>query len=93
MTVSAATRLSDDKVIASNVDLKKTATGYAMDLMALKPAAGFYELVVSATNPAKANPAIVGNTDVKLTVKVLTTISINNAELKVCLYTIFILLL
>lgn len=83
VTVASITRLSDDQAIATNVDLKKAGSSYSLDLMALKPTAGFYELVVSATNPGKTNAAIVGNTNVKLTVKVLTTISINNAELQV----------
>ena len=42
---------SCEQAIATNVDLKKAGSSYSLDLMALKPAAGFYELVVSATNP------------------------------------------
>ena len=41
------------QAIATNVDLKKAGSSYSLDLMALKPTAGFYELVVSATNPGK----------------------------------------
>jgi oligosaccharyltransferase complex subunit delta (ribophorin II) len=59
-----------------------TTTKHTMDLMAANPPAGFYELVLTAS-PVKADTRFVGNTAVTLTVKVLTTISVDNAELKV----------
>jgi len=82
VTVNSVTRVKDDKEIATNIELKKSGAGYELDLMALKPAAGFYELTVSA-EPAKPNKKYVGNTNVVLTVKVLTSLAIKDVELKV----------
>ena len=53
--------------------------------MSLKPVSGFYELTVSAV-PVKGSSKFVGNTGVKIAVKVLTKISVQNAEIKVKLY-------
>ena len=50
--------------------------------MSLKPVSGFYELTVSAV-PVKGSGKFVGNTGVKIAVKVLTKISVQNAEIKV----------
>ena len=50
--------------------------------MSLKPVSGFYELTVSAV-PAKGSAKFVGNTGVKISVKVLTKISVQSAEIKV----------
>lgn len=72
----------EDGVLASKVKLVEAGAGYQLDLMALKPAAGFYTLTVSAA-PAKPNSRLVGNTGVKLTVKVLTELKVKDAELKV----------
>lgn len=72
----------EDGVLASKIVLVKVGAGYQLDLMALKPAAGFYALTVSA-DPAKASPQFVGNTGIKLTVKVLTQLTVKNAELKI----------
>ena len=47
------------KCLLIKVALKKSGAGYELDLMALKPAAGFYELTVSA-EPAKPNKADIG---------------------------------
>jgi len=82
VTLDSATRSSDDTAIASNKALKKTGSDFSLDLLALASTPGFYELVLSA-KPAKANPALVGNTGVKVTVKVLVKQNIANAELKV----------
>jgi oligosaccharyltransferase complex subunit delta (ribophorin II) len=82
VTVDSATRLSTGSELVSNMELKKTDAGYTLDLMSLKPAAGFYELSVSAV-PAKGAVKVVGNTDVKITVKVLTRISVQDAEIKI----------
>jgi len=82
VSLDSATRVQDDSVLASKQTLKKVGSNYQLDLMALKPAPGFYELVVSAV-PGKADPKFVGNTGVKLSVKVLVQQAVNNAELKV----------
>jgi len=82
VTLDSATRTQDDAVIATKKVLSKTGSNYQVDLMGLKPAPGFYDLVLSAA-PAKPNAKFVGNTEVKLSVKVLFEQSVQNVELKV----------
>jgi len=82
VTLDSATKTSDDSSLATNKVLTKSGNDYSLDLMALSPGAGFYEIVVSAV-PAKSNPALVGNTGVKMSVKVLVKQNVVNAELKV----------
>jgi len=84
LVLDTATRQEDGAVVAAKQSLTHmvTTTKYTMDLMAANPPAGFYELVLTA-NPVKADTRFVGNTGVTLTVKVLTTISVDNVELKV----------
>jgi len=84
VVLDTATRQEDGAVVAAKQSLTHmvTTTKHTMDLMAANPPAGFYELSLTAT-PVKADARFVGNTGVTLTVKVLTTISVDNAELKV----------
>jgi len=84
LVLDTATRQEDGAVVAAKQSLTHmvTTTKHTMDLMAANPPAGFYELVLTAS-PVKADTRFVGNTGVTLTVKVLTTISVDNAELKV----------
>eukprot|EP00092_Neocalanus_flemingeri_P015901 GFUD01017218.1.p1 GENE.GFUD01017218.1~~GFUD01017218.1.p1 ORF type:complete len:629 (-),score=198.59 GFUD01017218.1:211-2097(-) len=84
LVLDTATRLEDGAVVAAKHPLTHmvTTTKYTMDLMTASPPAGFYELVLTAS-PVKADTRFVGNTGVTLTVKVLTTISVDNVELKV----------
>jgi len=84
LVLDTATRQEDGAVVAAKQPLVHmvTTTKHTVDLMAANPPAGFYELVLTAT-PVKADTRFVGNTGVTLTVKVLTTISVDNAELKV----------
>ena len=86
MTVKldTATRVEDGAVVAAKKALvhMKTTDKYTVDLMAANPPPGFYELVVSAT-PAKADPRFVGNTGVVVLVKVLASVELVDAELRV----------
>lgn len=82
VTLDSATRAQDDSILASAKELKKVGAGYQLDFMSLKPVSGFYELTVSAV-PAKGSSKFVGNTGVKIAVKVLTKISVQNAEIKI----------
>jgi len=84
VVLDTATRQEDGAVVAAKQSLTHmvTTTKHTMDLMAANPPAGFYELSLTAT-PVKADARFVGNTGVTLTVKVLTTITVDNAELKV----------
>jgi len=86
MTVKldTATRVEDGAVVAAKQALihMKTTDKYTVDLMAANPPPGFYELVVSAT-PAKADPRFVGNTGVVVLVKVLASVEVVDAELRV----------
>ncbi|XP_023341820.1 dolichyl-diphosphooligosaccharide--protein glycosyltransferase subunit 2 [Eurytemora carolleeae] len=82
VTLDSATWAQDDSILASAKELKKVGAGYQLDFMSLKPVSGFYELTVSAV-PAKGSGKFVGNTGVKIAVKVLTKISVQNAEIKI----------
>jgi oligosaccharyltransferase complex subunit delta (ribophorin II) len=84
VVLDTATRQEDGAVVAAKQSLTHmvTTTKHTVDLMAANPPAGFYELSLTAT-PVKADARYVGNTGVTLTVKVLTTITVDNAELKV----------
>ena len=84
LVLETATRVEDGAVVAAKQALThmKTTTKYTTDLMTSKPPSGFYELVLTAT-PAKADPRYVGNTGVTLSVKVLTSVKVQNAELSV----------
>jgi len=84
VVLESATRVEDGAVVAAKQKMThmKTTTKHTTDLMTSKPPAGFYELVLSAT-PVKADARIVGNTGVTLTVKVLTSVSVANAEVKI----------
>jgi len=84
VVLDTATRQQDGAVVAAKQSLVHMVTTdkYTVDLMTANPPAGFYELVLSAV-PAKPDPRFVGNTKVVLNVKVLTSISVTNAELKI----------
>merc|ERR1712142_995312 len=84
VVLDTATRQEDGAVVAAKQSLTHmvTTNKHTMDLMAANPPAGFYELSLTTT-PVKADTRFVGNTGVTLTVKVLTTITVDNAELKV----------
>lgn len=84
VVIATATRMEDGAVVAAKQPLIHmiTTDKYTVDLMTANPPAGFYEVVLSAT-PAKPDKRFVGNTDVVLNVKVLTTIELGNAELKI----------
>ena len=80
----SAMRQSDGTVIASKQKIKASSspTSYEVNLMASKPAKGFYELTVTAI-PNKANNKLIGNEGAKLVVKVLGSASIENVEIGV----------
>ncbi len=69
VTVDSASSTVDDSSLVTGKEMTKTADGYTLNLMSLNPEPGFYELTVTA-KPAKADPKLVGNTAVKLNVKV-----------------------
>jgi len=60
----------------------ESATFYEIDLMAVKPGKGFYELTMTST-PTKANSKLAGNEGAVLLVKVLGTIALENVEIGV----------
>ena len=82
VTLDSADASLDGTNLAIDKAMTKSADGYTIELMSMKPEAGFYDLVVSA-KPAKADPKLVGNTGVKLTVKVLTEQKISKPELRI----------
>ena len=83
VVLETATRQEDGAVVAAKQELTHLTTTpkYTTDLMAANPPAGFYELVLTA-KPVKPDPRFVGNS-ATLTVKVLTTMAVENAELKI----------
>ena len=91
MTLDSIVSSPDGDSLATGVAMTKSdaaaAGTYKADLMALKPAPGFYELTVSAKSSGGGGAAdsakLVGNKGVKLTVKVLVEAKITGAELKV----------
>jgi len=84
LVLETATRLEDGAVVAAKQPLThmKTTTKFTTDLMAANPPAGFYELVLSAS-PAKPDPRFVGMSGVTVGVKVLTSVTLEAAELKI----------
>jgi len=84
VVLDTATRQEDGAVVAAKQPLTHmvTTTKHTVDLMTANPPAGVYELVLTAS-PVKADARFVGNTGVTLTVKVLTSIGVENAEFKV----------
>jgi len=84
VVLETATRVEDGAVVAAKQPLThmKTTAKHTTDLMASNPPAGFYELVLTAS-PAKPDPRFVGNTGVNLQVKVLSKVSVANAEVKI----------
>jgi len=86
LTLQTATRLEDESVVAASqpfVHLASTSK-YSLDLLssAAESKQGFYELVVSAS-PSKPDNRFIGNKDVTIKVKVLTSIEVIEPVLKV----------
>lgn len=89
VTLDSATRQRDGAVILAKEKLQQNtlvegddSMRYTLDLMKSGPPAGFYELLVSAA-PAKPDARFVGNTKVVVPVKILTTIGIEDAEIRI----------
>ena len=83
--IDSAMRQDDGAVIMSKSKmkaLKEEATFYEVDLMAVKPGKGFYELTLTA-QPSKANEKLAGNEAAMLLVKVLGSIDIDKVEIGV----------
>jgi oligosaccharyltransferase complex subunit delta (ribophorin II) len=82
--VDSAMRQSDGAVVMSKSKMKaaESATFYEIDLMAVKPGKGFYELTMTST-PVKENKKLAGNEGAVLLVKVLGTIALENVEIGV----------
>ena len=75
-------RQSDGAVVMSKSKMKAAgdASFYEIDLMAVKPGKGFYELTMTST-PTKENKKLAGNEGAVLLVKVLGTIALENVEI------------
>ena len=75
-------RQSDGAVVMSKSKMNPSdaPTFYEIDLMAVKPGKGFYELTLTST-PSKANAKLTGNEGALLLVKVLGTVSLENVEI------------
>ena len=82
--IDSAMRQDDGAVIMSKSKMKASgeATFYEVDLMAVKPGKGFYELTLTA-QPSKANEKWAGNEAALLLVKVLGSIDIGKVEIGV----------
>jgi len=84
LVLETATRQEDGAVVAAKQPLThmKTTNKFTTDLMTSNPPAGFYELVLSAS-PAKPDKKFVGMTGVTVGVKVLTSVTVQTAEIKI----------
>lgn len=82
--IDSAMRQSDGAVVMSKSKMNPSdaPTFYEIDLMAVKPGKGFYELTLTST-PSKANAKLTGNEGALLLVKVLGTVSLENVEIGV----------
>jgi len=80
--IDSAMRQDDGAVVMSKSKMKasESASFYEIDLMAVKPGKGFYELTLTST-PTKPNSKLAGNEGAVLLVKVLGTISLENVEI------------
>ena len=79
--VDSAMRQSDGAVVLSKSKMKEAgSTFYEVDLMAVKPGKGFYEITLTGT-PSKTNSKLAGNEGAVLLVKVLGTVSVENVEI------------
>lgn len=79
--IDSAMRQDDGAVIMSKSKMKaQEATFYEVDLMAVKPGKGFYELTLTA-QPSKANEKLAGNEAAMLLVKVLGSIDVDKVEI------------
>ncbi|ESO11151.1 hypothetical protein HELRODRAFT_116895 [Helobdella robusta] len=84
LTVVAETarHITDNAVILSKKTLtpsKTDVTQHELDLYQLKPAIGFYRIVLSATS-AREDVKLLGNQDAEVKVKVITRMAIKNVE-------------
>jgi len=81
--IDSAMRQDDGAVIMSKSKMKALeASLYEIDLMAVKPGKGFYELTLTA-QPSKANDRLAGNEAAMLLVKVLGSIDVGKVDIGV----------
>jgi len=83
--VDSAMRQNDGAVVMSKSKMKgldAAPTFYDIDLMAVKPGRGFYELTLTAI-PAKTNAKLAGNEGAVLLVKVLGSVTIEGVEISI----------
>ena len=81
--IDSAMRQDDGAVIMSKSKMKALeASLYEVDLMAVKPGKGFYELTLTA-QPSKANDRLAGNEAAMLLVKVLGSIDVGKVDIGV----------
>jgi len=85
LTVDSATRSSDGAVVLSKSKMAAVAgddAAYEVDMIAAKPARGFYDVKVTAA-PAKADARLTGHEGAVLRVKALGSAAVANAEIGV----------
>jgi len=83
VVIESAMKTSDGSTILEKIKMTPVSgddSAYQVDMFAAKPGRGFYELVITAT-PAKADERLVGNTGAILSVKAVSTITLDDIEL------------
>ncbi|GIY94134.1 dolichyl-diphosphooligosaccharide--protein glycosyltransferase subunit 2 [Caerostris extrusa] len=83
VTVDSAKRLGDNAVVMSKKAfqaVKGSNILYSLNFMEIKPLRGFYTVSINAL-PSKADPKLIGNTGAKISVKVMTEVVVESAEI------------
>jgi len=85
VAADSATRIGDEAVVMDKTpftSVQNDPSLYSLNIMSSNPSRGFYVLSVSAF-PVKADPSLIGNENAAVTVKVLTSVKIQNVEVGV----------
>ncbi|GFQ75674.1 dolichyl-diphosphooligosaccharide--protein glycosyltransferase subunit 2 [Trichonephila clavata] len=83
VTADSAKRLEDGAVVLSKKSfqpVKGSNILYTFNFMDIKPLRGFYTVSINAV-PSKADPKLIGNTGARISVKVMTEVAVENAEI------------
>ncbi|PRD36462.1 UNVERIFIED_CONTAM: Dolichyl-diphosphooligosaccharide--protein glycosyltransferase subunit 2 [Trichonephila clavipes] len=83
VTADNAKRLEDGAVVLSKKafqPVKGSNILYTFNFMDIKPLRGFYTVSINAV-PSKADPKLIGNTGARISVKVMTEVAVENAEI------------
>lgn len=83
VTADSAKRVGDDTVLMTKKPfqaVKESNMLYTLNFLEKKPLRGFYVVSINAV-PSKADPKLIGNTGAQIDVKVMTEVTVENAEI------------